>query len=1063
MPIPNAPRNNRLGLRLVSGLCALLLPLAHAQRGDTPAAKLLSPEEERARFHLPPGFEIQLVASEPGIQKPMNINFDAAGRVWVTGSQMYPWPAKTDLLGETIKTFEQNAEENTTAFRGLAMPPPPALAGSDTVRVLSDFGPDGRARRVATFAEGLNIPIGIQPLPRRPGSKGDTVIVFSIPAIWRLEDTDGDGRADSRQKLYDGFGFGDTHGMSSNYLLWLDGWIYGTHGFKNRSEILDPRSGKHVVLTSGNTFRFRPDGSEFQHWVVGQTNPFGLAFDPRGDLYSADSHSKPVYLLLRVGFYEGGGKKHDGLGFAPAITADDHGSSSIAGIAYYAAEQFPEEYRGNLFNGNPVTRRVNRARLDWSGSSPQAVRVADFLTSDDPSFRPVQVKLGPDGALWIADFYNPIVGHYEVPLAHPNRDKAHGRIWRIVWRGLDKNVPPPGLPDFALADARALSTKLSDPNLTVRVLATNDLVDRIGAPAIPGLRDLAKKVFPEPGAPASFPVAAALERLGANDDELLFKTLAGAGDDTAVAAFRILGERPNLGALDEAYFTRLIGRTRPGILWRQLADVFARHPQPWQAPLVLNMHLKSPVVDTQLRYSLSAAMKQQVLRASLAQHETWGGRELSTEKFVADVCLAAGTPAAAEFLLGHLERTNFAAARTGDFIRHAAMHFPPDRFAVIASLVERLRSGFSNDQQLALAEGLAAAAQRPDITLSRELHTWMVQTLMDSIALGDATLTPRAITAVEKLNLPEKNRPLGLLALNLNVAPPIRRAALNALELNAAGVETLLTLIRRNVDPKEELAQKLAADRLNKLPDTPAVRAAFSQAMPTASTNLAVSLAAGLARTDEGAAELVRLVESGKAPAALLRHFWVSRPLEQRAQPLQDRIAALTKALPSEDVRLEGVVRQRAAAFPTVRPNVGRGAEVFRQNCALCHRFRNEGSNIAPSLDGLASRGVMRVIEDILDPNRNVDPAYRLATVTTRSGASHSGMNFRDLGDKVLLTHAVTGEDIVIPRANIGEVTRLATTPMPPVFEHAIPEKEFYDLLGYLIGESGEPAKVTQK
>src|SRR4030095_15122814 len=125
----------------------------------------------------------------------------------------------------------------------------------------------------------------------------------------------------------------------------------GTHGFRNHSEVKD-RQGHVTVFDSGNTYRFRPDGSQIEYWSPGQKNPFGLSFDPAGNLYSADCHSKPVYLLLRGGYYEGLGKQHDGLGFAPAITNDDHGSSGISGIVYYAATEFPEEYRNNLFVGN---------------------------------------------------------------------------------------------------------------------------------------------------------------------------------------------------------------------------------------------------------------------------------------------------------------------------------------------------------------------------------------------------------------------------------------------------------------------------------------------------------------------------------------------------------------------------------------------------------------------------------------------------------------------------------------------------------------------------------------
>src|SRR6202035_1237307 len=128
--------------------------------------------------------------------------------------------------------------------------------------------------------------------------------------------------------------------------------------------------------------------------------------------------------------------------FAPHITEDGHGSTAIGGIAYYADDKFPEEYRGNTFIGNPVTRRVHRDR-------PAAIRQPDFIVSDDPWFRPVQVKLGPDGALWIADFYNAVIGHYEFPLGDPRRDHTHGRIWRVVYRGEKKDAPAALPPDLA--------------------------------------------------------------------------------------------------------------------------------------------------------------------------------------------------------------------------------------------------------------------------------------------------------------------------------------------------------------------------------------------------------------------------------------------------------------------------------------------------------------------------------------------------------------------------------------------------------------------------------------
>ncbi|HSI13372.1 MAG TPA: PVC-type heme-binding CxxCH protein, partial [Chthoniobacter sp.] len=533
-----------MSLRLLpAALVVATLPaLAADPRGDHPGTEPSTPQEELARFHVPPGFEVQLVAAEPEIQKPINLNFDSSGRLWVTGSELYPWPAKVDANGQPIDGFDKAYSDIAAAFRAGDKAPPASDTARDTVHVLGDFDENGHARKITTFADGLNIPSGVQPLPRGSAAipaaygllpnfdpnpamqkliplggrhighapKGDSAIVYSIPNIWLLTDWDGDGVAESRVPLYSNFGFLDTHGGSSSYIYWIDGWIYGTHGFRNHTEVRD-FDGDVTTLDSGNTYRFRPDGSKIEYFTHGQTNPFGLTFDPYGNLYSADSHSKPVYMLLRGGYYEGIGKQHDGLGFAPAITSDDHGSSAIGGIVYYADDKWPEEYRENLFNGNPVTQKINRDKLDWHGATPKAIRQPDFLTCDDPWFRPVNLKMGPDGALYIADFYNPIIGHYEVPLTDPHRDHAHGRIWRVVWKGGKGGQTAPANPsDFTRLGPRSLLARLGDTNLETRRLVTNELINRIGHDAIAPTREVLREGSAEQRTHAT----AVLEALG---------------------------------------------------------------------------------------------------------------------------------------------------------------------------------------------------------------------------------------------------------------------------------------------------------------------------------------------------------------------------------------------------------------------------------------------------------------------------------------------------------------------------------------------------------------------
>lgn len=1032
---------------------ACALPAAFAQRGDAPDARLQAPAEQRALFRVPPGFEIQFVAAEPEIQKPFNLAFDTAGRIWVTGSTLYPWPARRDALGDPIASFDKNWDENHLAFRAASTAPAAAEHGLDRVHILSDFGPDGRARSATVFADGLNIPIGVLPLPRAAGDKGDTALVFSIPAIWRLTDTDGDGRADRREKLYDGFGFKDTHGMSSNYWLWLDGWVYGTHGFSNVSEVVD-RAGRTVTLSSGNTYRFRPDGSRFEVVAHGQTNPFGLAFDARGDLYTADSHSKPVYLLLPGGSYEGLAKKHDGLGFAPAITADDHGSSAIAGITHYSATQFPAEFRDNLFNGNPVTRRVNRARLEWRGSTPAAVRQPDFLTSDDPAFRPVQVKLGPDGALWIADFYNPIIGHYEAPLTHPSRDRTHGRLWRIVWRGLDGSIPAPTLPNLAALATADLVARLSHPNLVVRSLATTELLARRDArDAVPALHADATRLVAAVDSAAdgttALPIFFALERLGRADDALLLRALTRPDSEVAVAALRALAARDALPASAQSAITTLVapGNSAPGHGWRGVAHLLSRHAQPWASPLLLTMLARTPEADSQLVYALRLAIKHQAAVADATTLRDWAAASPAAAERVADACLAVPTPAAAEFLLSHLARGKFANPRAGDFARHAVLQLPTDQFSAILPLLRSLAVA-PLAQRFALADGLAAVAAKPGRTLPGEVEAWMQDVLFATLAGADQALVLRAINALAPLPLAAKSAPLRRLAFDAKTRDPNRAAALRALTPAAPDTEEIL--VAAVSTPGPNLVRRAAADLLGNSAGSPAAHAALAGSFAHASADLALALATALAKSDAGAAALLDLAADARVRPALLRHRHVELAFAKRPAALRARVASLTEALPPEDARLDALVAQRLNASYTVKAEAARGAAIFAAHCAACHRFRAIGANIGPSLDGIGSRSVPRLIEDILDPSRNIDPAFRLTTVTLKQDDIKSGFNRREEAGRVLLTDPTTGRDLQIVPAEIVEVATSPVSPMPAAFETALSEQEFFDLLEFL-------------
>src|SRR6185436_15367526 len=259
---------------------------------------------------------------------------------------------------------------------------------------------------------GLNIPIGIYPYK-------NGCIAWSIPNIWYFEDTDGDGKADKKTPLYGPFGWErDTHGNQASFVQGFDGWIYATHGYNNNSDVR-ARDGSEVHMNSGNTYRMATDGSHIEQFTYGQVNPHGLCLDPMGHAYSADCHSAPIYQLIPGAYYPSFGKPDDGLGFAPTLMTHSHGSTAICGIVYIADDLWPDEFQGDVFIGNVMTSRINHDDLTYTGASTRAKEAKDLVETSDPWFRPNELQLAPDGALYIADFYNRIIGHYEVPLTHP--------------------------------------------------------------------------------------------------------------------------------------------------------------------------------------------------------------------------------------------------------------------------------------------------------------------------------------------------------------------------------------------------------------------------------------------------------------------------------------------------------------------------------------------------------------------------------------------------------------------------------------------------------------------
>ncbi|MCS6863750.1 MAG: c-type cytochrome, partial [Gemmataceae bacterium] len=928
---------------------------------------------------------------------------------------------------------------------------------------LSDFDPHtGKARKIQTFAADLNIPIGLLPLP-----DGRSALVSSVGEIRLYTDTNGDGKADTMEVLFRGFGSDDTHGMTNSFTLMPDGWVYACHGFRNDSTVKG-RDGHEVKMNSGNTFRFRPDGSRIEVWTRGQVNPFGMTIDPWFNLYTADCHSKPITQLIPGATYQSFAKPHDGLGFAPHVTAHAHGSTGLCGVTWYDADHFPPEYRGTMFVGNVVTNRINFDRIVWHGASPVAKELPDFLVSPDRWFRPVDLQLGPDGALYVADFYNKIIGHYEVDLRDPRRDKDRGRIWRIVWKGRDGQAPNPRFHrnDFTKASSDELLDDLLHPNRTVRFLAGHQLLHRIAHGQGPK---------GEWGEPMVQKLAAHPERVSeflgwvVGMEEARRRTPPPSMDDYR-AILKVVTSPQRVGLKPEqitGHLTRMVAsRTRWGdderrFLLERLAaaasvhetracvDAMILHPHPdFIAPLVKLFNTALPT-DTHLRHAIKVA-----LRNSLRDLKTWPE---STEPLFVDIALAIANPQAAHYLATRINTPTFPADKWTATAEHIARYgTAADEDTLFAALLQNRNSealvaalrGVQARGQPLSAERTKTLLRAAETALAAEPRSDEVPTLRWVIRLLNA-LPP--LTAPQERQL----RPAAVQRLEQWLG---HTQALDEVRVGAAEVllhyapATAVKAIRRQLadttTPEGVRTGLLLACAASNYTDA---QLDARDALATVPYRIAVPIATSFASTKGGAEVLLEAVRAGKAPARLLQERTILERLRAtNVDGWQKRVAALTQNLPPADQRIAAAIQDRITGFARAKTDVAEGAKIFSKHCAACHKIGEQGGKIAPQLDGIGVRGVERLLEDILDPNRNVDAAFRARVITLTNEQTLTALLLRVEG-QVLVVADLEGKERRIPLSDIASNRETSLSAMPANFVDTIPEAELYHLLAYLL------------
>ncbi|MGL4550448.1 MAG: PVC-type heme-binding CxxCH protein, partial [Gemmataceae bacterium] len=511
--------------RPLSAFAALLAAAAvlaqkppHGQ--DKLPGPALTPAQAVAKMKVPDGFTVELVACEPDLINPVAMTFDEKGRVWVTESLEYPRKSEGP--------------------------------GKDRVKVI-EIGPDGKASKVTTFADGLNIPSGVAV------GHGGLWVANAPDLLFYKVGTDGKA-AGAPEVVVTGFGRTDTHELPNSLTWGPDGWLYGWNGVFNYSHV--KYRGKEWKFTCA-IFRVHPKTRDFELFCEGTSNPWGLAINENGDFFASACVIDHLWHLTETAYYQRqGGPYPPHTWPTRSIVKHRHQKAAYCGLTYFDSDAYPERYRGKLFMGNIHGGCINVDQLRRDGSTYFGTTDDDFLTANDPWFMPVVQKVGPDGSLYVLDWYDRYHCYQDANRDPKGIDRLSGRLYRVRYKDTPRAEPF----DLSKDSDGKLVERLKSPNVFFRDTAQRVLTERVLAG---GAIDELDALSVDAKAPRKARLHALWARIGGKLESEFHSALLGDADPT----FRAWGVRAagNAGAgLDDAVRAGLVrmlhSETSPDVL-----------------------------------------------------------------------------------------------------------------------------------------------------------------------------------------------------------------------------------------------------------------------------------------------------------------------------------------------------------------------------------------------------------------------------------------------------------------------------------------------------------------
>ncbi|NIJ54368.1 DUF7133 domain-containing protein [Dyadobacter arcticus] len=968
-------------------MCLIQCENSFAQKNKTQSVrtKINTPEEELAGFKVLPGFVVELVASErDSIVNPVDLTFDDAGRLWTQTARMYPLDPIADIKwNDLLKLMDdQEAQKKHPSFKRILNLYQGKTKGTDKIIVISDLYGKTPAK-TTIWADGLTIPMSI--LPYRDGA-----YVAQGSELFFLNDKNKDGKADERVPMLTGFGFTDTHTMTHSLVRGPGDWIHFSHGALNKGEVTSLKSDAKLKIDFSKIARFSLDAKKLEIVSVGLNNIWGFQLRHNGQWYGSEANDLgySVAPMDPGSGFPGIGNDHirPYQPFMPALHEFRVGGTGISGTAFAddASGSFPDEYKNVAFLANPITSTINAVQIIHNeDGTVTAKHLPDLLTSEDDWFRPVNMEFGPDGCLYMADWYNKIVSHNELPTTHPDRDKTHGRIWRIR----HVNQKPRTIPDFYATPTAELVEHLKSPSLWEKRAAWHQITDR-----------------PEAETKSLSPALVSLAFDASQD---------------AVTRIHALWSLEGIKHYDESVISAFLKSHDADIKREAIRSLNSFPLQPLQKVPDLKdlIEDKNPAIRAQVLRTISEADKAdqnvigllvQASKPELGGNAMGGGYERKQERFLARKALeqyqdelmkyvnsgAADQAPAVNMLwavqalpdvqrdiafLKFWPKANVSALDESSFVAIAGMLKNKGIYQTIKPVIENPANARTY---------LTFALQNQSQIQSDELSSLLigpVNTLLKSGSQPDADL---ALDAIGRFKVPELREAV-IALMNDESSDNTLKLALKALEGDIRNQEVFG---RISADKKQSFETRTSALNTLLKMDAAAGEQATFKWIPELNATQKSDLANSLSSSSQGSALLVRLHEKKlielsafNLPAA--ERIVNSNKNDSRATVI---LNAVKKREEESRIAFKGKLTRYMAVAAKNNGDADAGKLLF-QTCLSCHQVGNKGQNIAPALDGSANRENEALLTAILDPDAAVESGYAVYRILKKDGSSVEG------------------------------------------------------------------------